>query len=98
MKIEPQIIDRNATWAMPAWAAQAVAALVGLAILLALPAGAMLVTLLAGAIWAGIGIAALRRYGGPGTPALPPRPGGLTTEDWPRELATGSVPACFRSA
>ena len=66
MKIKLQVTDQNA-----AWATQAVAALVGLAVLLALPAGAMLVTLLASAVWAGIGIAALRRYGGPGMPALP---------------------------
>ena len=71
MKIKLQITEQNATWTVPAWAARVVAALVGLAVLLALPAGAMLVTLLAGAVWAGIGIAALRRYGGPGMPALP---------------------------
>jgi hypothetical protein len=71
MKIKPQVIVPVANWTPPAWASQAVTVVAGLAILLALPANAMLITVLTGAIGAGIGIAELRRHGGPDVPALP---------------------------
>lgn len=71
MKIKSQITAPAANWTPPAWTSLAATAVVGLAILLVLPTNAMLITVLAGAIGAGIGVAELRRHGGQGVPTLP---------------------------